>query len=90
MNKVPEALRKIYKAALKYDAKIESWNDGQDVNIWTRQGDSETLTRLWVSLSNESMSIIEDGFGLGFSIYETIGIGIINPRALGVLTSWIP
>ncbi|KKM20247.1 hypothetical protein LCGC14_1647480 [marine sediment metagenome] len=49
MNKVPEALREVYKVVLKDKVRIESVKEGNDIHVWSREG-GNNYKPLWVVL----------------------------------------
>lgn len=81
-TRMPEELRELYRLVLKEGVKVESFYDGSTLNIWSR-GAKNSTQQYWAEFGESGLNFIEKPLrGIGFTMRETIGIGIINPRVI--------
>jgi hypothetical protein len=83
-NKIPDALKELYRLVLKDGVRVESFMDGHTLNVWTRGTDYNGL-QYWAEFNSMGSHFIERPLRLsspGWITSERIGLGIINPNAI--------
>jgi len=89
IKKVPRTLIDIYRLAIK-GVKLESFREGDEVHIISHRDGNRPYENFWAILSPYYAETIEqEPNGLRQScdlkMYETIELGVIDPRAIAQL-----
>lgn len=85
-TRMSDALKELYRLVLKDGVRVESFMDGDTLNVWTR-GTEDRCLRYWAEFTpNNGAHYIEQPHRLrpGWK-GEDIGVGIINTKCINVM-----